>query len=97
VSTHAWTSLGNREHVRNEPLILDLVAWVAERPRSHAEVMEAWRTSCPRLTIWEDAVDAGLVRLHSGEGPTTLVRVTERGRRLLEANGRGAGPTGDRS
>ena len=36
------------------PLILDLVAFVAERPRPYAEVQEAWRTSCPRLTVWED-------------------------------------------
>lgn len=46
----------------HEPLILDLVAWVAERPRPYAEVMDAWRTSCPRLPVWEDAVDRGLVR-----------------------------------
>lgn len=48
------------------PLILDLVAFVAERPRPCAEVLEAWRTSCPRLTVWEDAVDAGLVVLRDG-------------------------------
>jgi hypothetical protein len=42
-------------------LVLDFVEWVAARPRTYAEVMEAWRTSCPRLTIWEDSVDQGLV------------------------------------
>jgi hypothetical protein len=30
-----------------EPLILDLIEWVANRDRSYEEVMEAWRTSCP--------------------------------------------------
>lgn len=60
------------------PLILDLVAFVAERPRPYAEVLEAWRTSCPRLTVWEDAVDAGLVTLQDG-----TVRATEAGRRAL--------------
>lgn len=48
------------------PLILDLVAFVATRPRTYAEVLDAWRTSCPRLTVWEDAVDAGLVALRGG-------------------------------
>jgi len=44
-----------------QALVLDLVEWVAARPRTYAEVMEAWRTSCPRLTVWEDAVDRGLL------------------------------------
>ncbi len=47
--------------VDNKPLVLDLIEWVAARPRPYAEVMDAWRTSCPRLPIWEDAVDLGLV------------------------------------
>ena len=65
------------------PLILDLVEWVATRPRPYAEVMAAWRTSCPRLTIWEDSIDDGyLVR----EGP--VVTVTPRGLALLAAEGR---------
>ena len=37
-----------------DPLVLDLVEWVAKEPRTYAEVMDAWRTSCPRLTVWED-------------------------------------------
>ncbi|BDG74200.1 hypothetical protein [Roseomonas fluvialis] len=48
------------------PLMLDLVAHVADGPRPYAEVMDAWRTNCPRLTVWEDAVDAGLVSLRDG-------------------------------
>ena len=35
-----------------DPLVLDLVEWIAREPRLHAEVIEAWRTSCPPLTIW---------------------------------------------
>ena len=61
-------------------LVLDLVAFVAARPRPHAEVMEAWRTNCPRLTVWEDALEAGLVRVQDG-----LVHATEAGRRALAA------------
>jgi hypothetical protein len=61
------------------PLMLDLVAFVADRPRPYAEVMEAWRTSCPRLTVWEDAVDAGLVVVCDG-----LVTATPAGLTALQ-------------
>jgi len=47
--------------VENEDLVLDLLEWLAASPRGYSEVMDAWRTSCPRLTIWEDALDARLV------------------------------------
>lgn len=62
----------------HEPLILDLVEWVARKPRPYAEVMEAWRTSCPRLPVWEDAVERGLVERRA-EGGEALVRVTAAG------------------
>ena len=39
------------------PLILDFLEWIAVKPRPYAEVMETWRTSCPRFTIWEDVVE----------------------------------------
>jgi hypothetical protein len=71
-----------------EPLIVDLVEWVAREPRSYGEVMEAWRTSCPRLTVWEDAVDRGYLireRVHSG---SIAVKVTVRGLELLAQHGR---------
>ena len=45
----------------SDPLVLDLVEWIARQPRLYSEVIETWRTSCPRLTIWEDAVDRGYV------------------------------------
>ncbi len=61
------------------PLILDLVAFVAARPRPHAEVLEAWRTSCPRLTVWEDALEAGYVACRDG-----MVVATEKGRAALQ-------------
>jgi len=50
-----------RATVDNKALILDLVEFVAARPRPYAEVMAAWRTSCPRLPIWEDATDFGFI------------------------------------
>jgi hypothetical protein len=69
-------------------LVLDLVEWIARAPRPYAEVMEAWRTSCPRLTVWEDAVDGGYLAVERAAGSGAIVRVTERGRALLAADGR---------
>ena len=69
-----------------EALLLDLVEWVAVRPRSYRETMYAWRTSCPRLTIWEDAING-----HFVERLDENVVVTSEGLRLLSANGRRAG------
>jgi hypothetical protein len=67
---------------RLEALVLDLVEWVAREPRSYAEVMDAWRTSCPRLAVWEEAVDRGLLVREAGPGGV-MVRTTPAGRRLL--------------
>jgi hypothetical protein len=72
-----------------EPLIVDLVEWVAREPRSYGDVMDAWRTSCPRLTVWEDAVDRGLVRREMREGEGLMVLATAEGHELLRAHGRG--------
>ena len=47
-------------------LTVQMLEWLAERPRSYAETLEAWKTSCPRLTIWEDAVTDGLVCVERG-------------------------------
>ena len=69
-------------------LMLDLVEWIAKRPRPYAEVMEAWRTSCPRLPIWEDAVDQGLVVRHHKGNAGPFVSVTNSGLALLRAEGR---------
>jgi len=71
-----------------EPLVLDLVEWIAKEPRAYADVMDAWRTSCPRLTVWEDAVDRGLVRRASLPGGGSVVEVTPAGRELLGQCGR---------
>lgn len=69
------------------PLVLDLVASVAAAPRPYAEVMAAWRSSCPRLTVWEDALDAGLVACRA-DGGALLVAATAAGRAALAAAGR---------
>jgi len=68
-----------------EALIHDFIAWLAPGPRPYAEVMEAWRTSCPRLTVWEDAVDRGLVARQRGGDGRVCVGLTEVGRALLDS------------
>ena len=74
-----------------EPLsapMREFLAWVAFRPRSHADVIEAWQSHCPRYTVWEDALAAGLVEIDAGRRSTgsARVRLTARGQRRL--NGR---------
>ncbi len=69
-------------------LILQLTAWVQARPRTYAEAMDAWRTSCPRLSIWEDALAAGLIEVAPVPGAGlrgAAVRVTLQGAALLSA------------
>jgi hypothetical protein len=66
-----------------ENLILDLVEWVERKDRTYQETMEAWRTSCPRLSVWEDANDRGLVETAS-EGGRSQVRATPAGLALLK-------------
>jgi len=65
-----------------EVLILDLLEWVTKRDRTYEEVMEAWRTSCPRLPVWEEANDRGLVIREDVNG-LCVVRITSSGRDLL--------------
>jgi hypothetical protein len=76
--------------IENETLVLDLVEWIARQPRSDAEVMEAWRTSCPRFPIWEDVVDLRFVARVSEEGPGEVIHVTSAGRAFLRSHGRGS-------
>ncbi len=71
-----------------DPLVLDLVEWIAKEPRAYADVLDAWRTSCPRLTVWEDAVDRGFVVRKPVDGQGTLVAVTAAGQRFLRQHGR---------
>ena len=66
-----------------DALILDLVGWLSRSPRPYAEVMEAWRTSCPRLTVWEDALERGLVRRVRGADGLPMVEATPLGEALL--------------
>jgi hypothetical protein len=63
-------------------IMLQFLAWVADRPRDYRQTMEAWHSTCPRLSVWEDAIIDGLVRLDNDSG--RAVRLTPRGRVILE-------------
>jgi hypothetical protein len=60
------------------PLICDLLEWLEREPRTHGEVMDGWRTSCPRLPVWEEATDNGYVARRG-----RLVEVTPHGHSFL--------------
>lgn len=65
-----------------EALILDLLEWLSKGDRSYEEVMDAWRTSCPKLPVWEDASDRGLVIVEHANG-RRIVKITSSGLALL--------------
>ena len=69
-----------------DPLILDLLEWIGPNSRPYAETIEAWKTSCPRLTVWEDAHDRGLVVRHRMPGRGSLISVTAAGTELLRTH-----------
>ncbi|MBR0968285.1 hypothetical protein JQ554_09585 [Bradyrhizobium diazoefficiens] len=71
-----------------DPLVLDFVEWVAREPRPYAEVIATWKTSCPRLTIWEDAADRGYVARETRSGVGLVIAVTADGEQLLRTHRR---------
>lgn len=63
-------------------LLQQMLAWIAVRPRTYGETMDAWRTSCPRLSVWEDALADGYVAVDPApDAPhsESLVRLTPQG------------------
>ena len=65
-----------------DALILDLLESIAPQPKPYLEVMSAWRTSCPRLPVWEEATERGFITRESRHDGA-IVRVTEAGREFL--------------
>jgi hypothetical protein len=60
--------------------IVEFLEFTAFRPRTYEQAMEAWRSSCPRLTTWEDALIAGLIEVSPGDaGTPSQVRLTTAG------------------
>ena len=66
-----------------EALILDLLEWLANGERTYEEVMEAWRTSCPRLPVWEEANERGFIEYHHSQGSEAVVSVSAVGAMVL--------------
>ncbi|MBV8914083.1 MAG: hypothetical protein JOZ05_13715 [Acetobacteraceae bacterium] len=67
------------------PLLRQFLAWIAARPRTYGETMDAWRTSCPRLAVWEEATAEGLVELSAAATQSACaVTLTDRGTAVLE-------------
>jgi hypothetical protein len=68
-----------------DALILDLLEWIGPRSRTYSEVMEAWRTSCPRLPVWEEANERGFIAHRRRTGAETRISVTPQGKSFLAA------------
>ena len=68
-------------HNSHTSLTLQMLAWIQQQPHCYAEVLEVWRTTCPRLSIWEDACADGLIQC--GQGRNGLVSITARGEQML--------------
>lgn len=68
-------------------LLVQFLAWVARHPRTYSEAMDAWRSTCPRHTVWEDALMDGLIELEAKDaGRETFVSLTPQGRAILDGN-----------
>jgi len=65
-----------------EDLVLDFLEWLATRTRTYKDAMNAWRTTCPNLPVWEEAIDRGLVERGMGNG-SSLVRISPQGAKFL--------------
>jgi hypothetical protein len=66
-----------------DALILDLLEWIGPKGRPYREVMDAWRTSCPRLPVWEEANERGLLDHQRVEGSDTVISVSAQGAKFL--------------
>jgi hypothetical protein len=71
-----------------DDLILDLIQWIGPGERPYAETMEAWRTSCPRLPVWEDATDLGFIERDREPGRPAVARVSSSGTEHLRRHRR---------
>jgi hypothetical protein len=66
-----------------DDLILDLLEWLGSGPRPYLEVLDAWRTSCPRLPVWEEANERGFIERRSEPGQGQFISVSESGVEFL--------------
>lgn len=71
-----------------DSLILDLLEWIGPGQRPYRETMDAWRTSCPRLPVWEDATDLGFIERRREPGSAAVVAVSASGAEHLRRHRR---------
>jgi Mn-dependent DtxR family transcriptional regulator len=64
----------------HDVLTVQMLEWIAQRSPTYAELIDVWKSTCPRLAIWEDACASGLIDYDPGSG----FFLTEKGRRLLD-------------
>lgn len=69
-----------------EPLVLDLLEWLGRAPRPYSEVIDVWRTSCPRLPVWEEANARGFIERRHHAGDEACVEVSPAGFAFLGAS-----------
>jgi hypothetical protein len=67
-----------------DALVFDLLEWIGPNARPYREVIDAWRTSCPRLPVWEEANRRGFIEQHASGDSGTLVSVSALGAKYLE-------------
>jgi hypothetical protein len=79
-----------------EALIIDLLEWIGPRPRPYAEVMDAWRTSCPRLPVWEEANARGYITRQHSAAAGALVSVSPLGLDVLRQHRRSRATSAER-
>ena len=74
-----------------DALVIDLLEWIGPQTRPYAEVIEVWRTSCPRLPVWEEANARGYITREHVEGRGALISVSPIGLDLLDQHRRARG------
>jgi hypothetical protein len=66
-------------------LMVQFLTWISSRHRTYDEAAEAWRSTCPRHTIWEDAFINGFIQVTTHGTPDRCeVALTHRGRAILD-------------
>jgi hypothetical protein len=66
-------------------LVLDLLEWLGTGARPYPEVLDAWRTSCPRLPVWEEANARGYIERHRSPELGSCISVSTVGAAHLAA------------
>jgi D-3-phosphoglycerate dehydrogenase len=69
---------------------VELLSWISVRVRTYDETIDVWKTNCPGLSVWDDAITEGLVNVERDPGNGQIVTLTPAGRAALRARPRRA-------